>query len=157
VNMPSIPRLNAEKLPRFEGYYSSSVVRTERRGIFRTLVPIHRVRLNSDWPLALVARDGRMYRPQMCFESDGGSIPAWAQRFNVRRDTFLRAFFLHDNACDQRGLLIWDGELWRHLTMTRAQVDTLFLEALEADGAGWLVRGIIYYAVRCYAKLCVDW
>lgn len=157
MNMPAIPMLNGAKLPRFEGYYSSCVVRTERRGIFRTLVPIHRVRLNSDWPMALIARDGRMYRPQMCFESDGGSIPAWAQRFNIRRDTFLRSYFLHDNACDQRGLLVWDGELWRHLPMTREQVDGLFLEALEADGAGWAVRGVIYAAVRLYAKLFVKW
>lgn len=131
-------------------------------GILHQLTPIYKVTLNSDYPLMLHARDGYTYRPEMVFESDGGSIPLWIQTLRVpfvtlKRDAFLRPYSIHDNGCVRHGLMRWNGKEWEYRQMTRAKVDSLLYDALIADGANRVERALIYGAVRGYAKIACDW
>lgn len=164
MNMPYVqpPFELPNKRPAFAGLYEATELRKERRGILRVVTPIYRVRLISDMPLILHSSDGATYRTEIRFESDGGSIPPIVQTLrvpgvNVKRDSWLRAFFVHDNACSRKGLHIWTNAGWRFLAMSRAKVDWILRDALLAEGANVIERSIIYGAVRLYGRVACDW
>ena len=70
--------------------------------------------------------------------SDGASVPRmfWAI-FSPFDGDYFDSAILHD-------MLYRD----RTTKLTRAQVDLLFLEAMESLGVGWIKRTLVYRAVR---------
>lgn len=158
MNMPYLPPV---KRPSFEGYFHYREIRKERRGILMQLTPIYRVWVNNDFPAMFHSSDGMTYRTGTKFDSDGGSVPSFLQTLripaiNVKRDSFLPQFFLHDYACDNKGLYVWTGTDWKFQAMTRAKVDWLLRDALLID-ANTGSRMLIYGAVRIYARMFCGW
>lgn len=126
----------------------------------RRKIPLDRVMLSLDFPLCFVSgRTGETYRPMMCFASDKGSVPLLVQALavipgcNLRSDTWIKSYYLHDSAYQEGGLWIAvpDTEMevrWEFKKMTRIEVDLLLLECLEAEGANLFERRAIYAGVR---------
>jgi len=71
------------------------------------------------------------------FDFDGASVPKvlWSFGFSPMTGGYQRAAALHD--------ALYAGEVFE-----RSICDTLFLNAMEADGVRYLKRYAMYYAVR---------
>jgi len=163
MNTPFVP---AVIRPSWEGKYSKGApVRYERRGLLRSLTPIYTVRLCTDFPLMLHASDGRTYSPKRLVENyDGATVPAifqmltWAiPGVHLQRDMYPRSTILHDSACQDHGLYVWDEGGCEFEQLSRAKVDWLYLDGLLAEGANTATRIAAYAGVRAYARPFVRW
>ena len=141
--------------PCWSGLYTADIVGYEMRGwLFKEKVPIWSVALSKDFPLCLHASDGRTYRPSMCIpRSDAGSIPLWVQRLRIpcvslKRDTFPKTYFTHDDAYVTGGLWVWSGDAWKFEKFPRELVDRVLRDGLTAEGANAGEQVIIYGGVR---------
>lgn len=81
--------------------------------------------------------NGRLYRVPPRFITDLASIPGIAQPAIDRNGKSRRPAVLHD----------W---LYCLHADTRQEADALFLEALQAEGVGWLTRHAMWAAVRAW-------
>ena len=83
----------------------------------------------------LVWDDGRRITVPAMFETDLASIPRpFRNAININGRS-RRAAVLHD----------W---LYAGQCLSRANADRLFLDAMTADGVGWVTRSAMYTAVR---------
>ena len=159
MNMPFVspPFEIPRQRPTLDGYAGHREIRKIRRGILRHSTIVYMVKLSSDFPLMLHHTNGRTYKPHDSrFESDGGSVPSLVQTLrlpyvNLKRDSWLQSFFIHDNACDRGGCDVWTATGWQFQKLTRAAIDRLLLEAMMAEGANVTERSMIYGAVRAFA------
>lgn len=98
-----------------------------------------RAHVPGEWVLLadLVYRssDGRIYRVPSRFITDLASIPRIARPAIDRNGKSRRPAVLHD----------W---LYCLHADTRAEADALFLEALQAEGVGLIIRRAMWLAVR---------
>ena len=127
-----------------------------RTGLRWWKIPIWRVVLNKDFPLAITRPDGVRYRPDMVFSSDGGSIPYTIQNvlsmipfINLKRDVYRKSYAIHDCAYRDHGLWVaGPDDRWTFQQLDRGTVDVILLECLEAEGANAAERAMIYAGVR---------
>lgn len=138
---------------KFEGHYETRDIGHVPHMFGKT--PIYRVTLNLDFPLIFTDSKGITYRPDMCFSSDGGSIPDIIQRLpipfaSLRRDCYKRAYFFHDNAYQNHGIWILNpvANRFHFAELDRGTVDNLLRECLQAEGANSVERSLIYAGVR---------
>ena len=138
---------------KWDGHYTLEQIGHTKYLFWR--IPVWRVVLNKDFPLCYEAQDGIRYRPEMCFSSDGGSIPYSLQNIasmvpfiNLKRDCFIRSYVLHDSSYQQHGLWTWAGYRWVFNTLDRGRVDAILYESLLAEGANHAEASIVYAGVR---------
>lgn len=100
-----------------------------------------RAHVPGEWvllaPLTYRSASGGLYRIPARFITDLASIPSLARPAIDQNGRSRRPAVLHDfRYCLKHG--------------TREEADALFLEALEAEGVGWLTRRTMWLAVRAW-------
>lgn len=110
------------------------------------LTPLHLEDIDgAHWtlltPLIYRSAAKQLYVVPAGFTTDLASIPRGLWNLIPKTGKHDRAGVLHDWLCLHPG------------TLTQAQVDGLFREALEACGVGWLTRQIMWAAVRIRGRV----
>ncbi|CAK0740921.1 hypothetical protein CCP3SC15_1110003 [Gammaproteobacteria bacterium] len=109
---------------------------------------IYEFNLSKDWPLTLVADNGRQYTPDRHYFTDMGSIPRFLQ-FLVPKDRSL-AFFTHDSSYEFGGLYI-NGIF---CALTREQADDLLYQGMLCDPipVARPIAWLVWSQVRLWGK-----
>jgi hypothetical protein len=111
---------------------------------------IYRFKLDEAAPLTYYCGSW-FWQPNRKYLTDMGSIPDGLQIFpQLHKDRYLLSYMFHDCGYAFKGLHSCervDG-CYKFTPLTRAQVDEMLFDMLQAEGATWLVRWTIYLGVR---------
>lgn len=102
-------------------------------------------------PLGFVRLNGEMLRAPAGGHTDGFSVPRCLQNIVPATGGDWFSAVLHDSAY-QGELEICRGVLWRPACYSKKEADDLFLEAMTSQRVGWLMRHLIYLAVRLFGR-----
>ena len=108
-------------------------------------------------PLVFWTADGRVLRAPAGTTTDGLSTPRIIRNlpgYDATGDDWYCGV-LHD-AAYRLFLEDWNGTEWVKVNYTREQCDDLMLEALEAQGVGFIRRHTIYRALRMFGQAAFD-
>ena len=103
-------------------------------------------------PLTYVDRRGNIYRAPEGGTTDGLSVPRCVQNIIPATGGDWFSGVLHDSAY-RRQLTAMETQYpfaWLPANLTKAQADSLLLEAMASQRVGWLMRQTIYWAVRLF-------
>ena len=99
-------------------------------------------------PLNFVRADLTLLRAPAGSPTDGMSVPRCLQNIIPATGGDWFSAVLHDAA--YRNWLEENWGVWCQANFTRKQCDDLMLEALELQGVGWLMRHVIFWALRLF-------
>lgn len=111
---------------------------------------VYRFKLDEVTPLTYYCGSW-FWQPNKKYLTDMGSIPVALQVFpQLHKDRYLLSYMFHDSGYAFKGLYSsgrHDGQ-FTFFPKTRAEIDEMLFDMLQAEGATWLVRWTIYLGVR---------
>lgn len=98
--------------------------------------------------LEYIAKDGTRYRCPIGSTTDGFSVPRCLQNIIPATGGSWFSACQHDAA--YRGQLESFTGVWTLANLTRKEADKLILEAMKFQGVGFVMRHLIYWALRAF-------
>jgi hypothetical protein len=131
-----------------------------------TLIPVpyrpgwYHYSSNYVHPLYFQHDDGSRWELPQEFDTDYGSVP-WLLRWMISPKEYALAFFYHDaTTSDEVGLCLFrqmPDEIPVKITFRRHEADSMLYDLMRVLGASWLHASQVYYAVRAWAIVTVQW
>jgi hypothetical protein len=90
--------------------------------------------VHPDWPIITVPAGTR---------TDGASIPRCFHALMGPFGSYFKAAVVHDYLYSKHSCRF-------HAGIDRPMADSIFLQAMEDCGVGWITRNVIFYAVRAF-------
>ena len=99
-------------------------------------------------PLVYTSRNGQVFRCPIGATTDGFSVPRIFQNIIPATGFDWFSAAVHDCAY-RRTLQVFSG-VWIKVVMNRKECDQLILEAMHSQGVNWMMRWMIYLALRVF-------